>query len=82
MKSVKGIVRDCTKVLNILNVLTDELGAYSIQTGWKHDKGLQVACEMGKLVQFANKNNLEIVKEGCYNKVKLDNGIELFIYVG
>lgn len=59
MKSVKGVTRDCRKVFNTLNTLSEEVGAFGVKAAWKYHDGLRLQCHKEKLREFAERNDLD-----------------------
>lgn len=77
MKSVKGVLRAGRQAMNRLNILAKEVGAYAINVSWYYQGCLIFQCNIDKLKNFAEKNNLELIYKE--NKVFIDfNEIKFF----
>lgn len=75
------VIEDCREVFRALNRLTRDIGAYSVISSWRSEKGLDLQCDSERLLKFAAGNNLE-VKRGVKTLTVTLGEIKLNAYLG
>lgn len=80
--SGKEVIEDCREVFRLLNKLTREIGAYSVISSWRVEKGIDLQCDSERLLKFAAANSIPVKRGVKTLSVTLEGNIKLNAYLG